>query len=97
MMKQFGINGETALKIIQDGFVAGADDSGQFLDMLKQYQGSFNDIGVSADELTAIIAQTRSGIFNEEGMAAIQMAGKNIRNMSKSTKESLAAIGISAD
>lgn len=97
MMKQFGINGETALKIIQDGFVAGADDSGQFLDMLKQYQGSFNDIGVSANELTAIIAQTRSGIFNEEGMAAIQMAGKNIRNMSKSTKESLAAIGISAD
>ena len=97
MMKQFGINGESALKIIQDGFVAGADDSGQFLDMLKQYQGSFNDIGVSADELTAIISQTRSGIFNEEGMAAIQMAGKNIRNMSKSTKESLAAIGVNAD
>ena len=97
MMKQFGISGETALKIIQDGFVAGADDSGQFLDLLKQYQGSFNDIGVSADELTAIIAQTRSGIFSEEGMAAIQMAGKNIRNMTKSTKESLAAIGVNAD
>jgi hypothetical protein len=30
-------------------------------------------------------------------MAAIQMAGKNIRNMSKSTKEDLAAIGVNAD
>lgn len=97
MMAQFGIHGETALKIIQDGFVAGADEQGRFLEMLGQYQASFNDIGVSADELTAIIAQTRSGIFNEEGMTAIQMAGKNIRNMSNSTKESLAAIGVNAD
>ncbi len=56
MMAQFGIHGETALKIIQDGFVAGADEQGRFLEMLGQYQASFNDIGVSADELTAIIA-----------------------------------------
>lgn len=97
LMSQFGIDGETALKIVQDGFVAGADDSGKFLDMLNQYSGSFNDIGVSADELTAIIAQTRSGIFSEDGMAAIQMAGKNIRTLSSSAKESLNAIGISAD
>ena len=97
LMSQFGISGETALKIIQDGFVAGADDSGQFLDNLSKYSGAFNDIGVSADELTALLAQTRSGIFSQEGMDAIQMAGKNIRNMSNSAKQSLSAIGISGD
>lgn len=97
LMSQFGISGATALQIIDDGFRAGADDSGQFLDNLGKYSGAFNDIGVSADELTALLSQTRSGIFSEEGMDAIQMAGKNIRNMSNSAKQSLAAIGISGD
>ena len=97
LMSQFGISGETALKIIQDGFVAGTDDSGQFLENLSKYSGAFNDIGVSADELTALLAQTRNGIFSEDGMDAIQMAGKNIRTMSNSAKQSLAAIGISGD
>ena len=97
LMSQFGISGAQALQIIQDGFVAGANDSGQFLENLGKYSGAFNDIGVSADELTALLAQTRSGIFSEDGMNAIQMAGKNIRNMSNSTKQSLSAIGISAD
>lgn len=97
LMSQFGISGATALQIIDDGFRAGANDSGQFLENLSKYSGSFNDIGVSADELTALLAQTRSGIFSEEGMDVIQMAGKNIRNMSNSAKQSLAAIGISGD
>lgn len=97
LMAQFGLSGQQALKVIQDGFVAGADDSGQFLDNLSKYSGAFNDIGVSADELTALLAQTRSGIFAEDGMDAIQMAGKNIRTMSNSAKQSLAAIGISGD
>jgi len=64
---------------------------------LSKYSGAFNDIGVSADELTALLAQTRNGIFSEDGMDAIQMAGKNIRTMSNSAKQSLAAIGISGD
>jgi hypothetical protein len=51
--------------------VAGANDSGQFLENLGKYSGAFNDIGVSADELTALLAQTRSGIFSEDGMNAI--------------------------
>ena len=97
LMSQFGISGETALNIIKDGFVAGADDSKNFLENLGKYSGAFNDIGVGADELSALLAQTRSGIFSEEGMDAIQMAGKNIRTMSNSAKQSLAAIGISGD
>ena len=97
LMSQFGISGATALQIIGDGFRAGADDSGQFLENLSKYSGAFNDIGVSADELTALLAQTRNGIFSEQGMDAIQMAGKNIRTMSNSAKSSLQAIGISGD
>lgn len=97
LMVQFHIDGETALSIIKDGFVAGADDAGRMLDLIKQYSGSFKDAGISASELVAIIGNTRSGIFSEEGMAVIEMAAKNIRNMKDKTIESLNAIGISAD
>lgn len=97
LMNQYGIDGEAALNVIRDGFVAGADDSGKMLDMIQQYGGAFNDAGISASELVAIIGNTRSGIFSEEGMAVIQMASKNIRDMSKNAAQSIDAIGISSE
>ena len=97
LMSQYGMNGEAALRIIRDGFVSGADEGGRMLDMISRYSGAFNDIGISADQLVAIIANTRSGIFNEDGMALIQMAGKNIRDLSTAASASLSQIGIDAD
>lgn len=96
-MKTFGIDGETALNQIKDGFVAGGDLNGNFLDNLKQYKAVFKDLGLAGDEFVAVMAQTRSGLFDENGAAAIQMASKNIGNMSKKTKQDLASIGVDAD
>lgn len=97
LMSQFGIDGEKALNIVRDGLVSGADDGGKLFDMISQYSGAFNDAGISASELVAIIGNTRSGIFSEEGMQAIQMGAKNIRTFSTSVQESLKGIGIDAD
>ena len=97
LMVLYGIDGETALQIIRDGFVAGADDAGNMLSLIQQYAGSFKDAGIEASELVALIANTRSGIFDENGMQAIQMAAKNIRLMKDTTSESLKAIGVDAD
>lgn len=97
LMAQYGITGEEALRVVRDGFVAGADDAGRMQDLISQYAGSFNDAGISARELVAIIGNTRSGIFSEEGMGAIQMAAKNIRDMSTSAAQSLDAIGLSSE
>ena len=97
LMSQYGMNGEAALRIIRDGFVSGADEGGKMLDMISQYSGAFNDIGISADQLVAIIANTRSGIFDQNGMDLIQMAGKNIRDLSTAASDSLGQIGIDAD
>lgn len=96
-MKTFGVDGETALNQIKDGFVAGGDLNGNFLDNLKQYKAVFKDLGLSGEEFAAVMAQTRSGLFDENGAAAIQMASKNIGNMSKKTKQDLASIGVDAD
>ena len=97
LMAQYGITGEEALRVVRDGFVAGADDAGRMQDLISQYAGSFNDAGISARELVAIIGNTRSGIFSEDGMGAIQMAAKNIRDMSTSAAQSLDAIGLSSE
>lgn len=97
MMAQYGISGEKALQIIRDGFVSGADDAGKMQDLISRYSGSFKDAGISADELVAIIANTRSGIFSEDGMQLIEVAGKNIRLMSDKAAESLKQIGIDSD
>lgn len=96
LMAQYGINAEEAIKIVNDGFVAGADLSGNFLNQLKQYAPAFHDMGLSAEQLVALIAQTRSGIFSEQGMALVQMAGKRLREMSGETAKSLDAIGVSS-
>ena len=96
LVAQYGIDAREALKIVNDGFVAGADLSGDMLQKIQQYGPAFHDAGIKADEMVAIIAQTRSGIFSDKGLDLIQMASKKIREMSKATADSLDAIGISS-
>lgn len=96
LMSQYGISAKEAIKIVNDGFIAGADLSGNYLSLLQQYAPAFNDMGLSAGQLVSMIAQTRSGIFSEQGMALVQMAGKRLREMSTATAQSLDAIGVSS-
>ncbi len=96
LMSQYGISAQEAMKIVEDGFTAGADLGGNMLSMISQYGPAFNDAGIGASELVAIIAQTRSGIFSEGGMSLIQMASKKIREMEKTTAASLDGIGINS-
>ena len=94
LTKQFGIDTREALDVVRGGFQAGADLSGNMLNNMKQYAPIFKDMKLSGSELAAVLAQTRSGIFNEQGLQMMQMAEKKLREMSASTKKSLEAIGI---
>lgn len=94
LMSHFGVSGEEALRLIQDGLVAGADAGGNFYNMLSSYSGAFKDAGIEADQLVAIMSQTKNGLFGEEGMDAIVKATQNIRMMKDSTSQALAQIGI---
>ena len=97
LMNQFGITGEEALTILKNGFVGGADEAGNMLDMISKYSASFNDAGISASELVAIIGNTRSGIFSEEGMQLFQKGAKNVREFSVNLNKALTEAGINAD
>lgn len=95
--KQFGVSADQALNLIQDGFVAGADANGEFLDTLKEYPAYFKEAGISADQFVAIVAQTnKSGIFSDKGVDAIKEANLRLREMTTATAEALDAIGISS-
>lgn len=96
LVSQYGVDAQTAIKIINDGFQSGADLNGDMIDKIKQYAPAFHDAGISASELVATIQQTRSGIFSDKGMDIITMASKRIREMSSATASSLDAIGISS-
>lgn len=96
LMANFHLSGEQAMDVINKGFASGADLSGDMLQKIQQYAPTFHDAGISADQMVAIIQQTRSGIFSDKGLDIIDMASKKIREMSSGTAYSLDAIGISS-
>lgn len=96
LTKQFGITADEALTAIKDGIQAGGDLNGTLLSQLQQFGPAARDAGQSVEELVGMIVQTRSGIFNEQGMAMIQTAENKLRQMTKKTAASLDAIGISS-
>ena len=96
--KQFGISADESLQYIKDGFIAGADANGEFLDTLKEYPAYFKEAGISADQFVAIIAQTtQSGIFSDKGVDAIKEANLRLREMTTATADALDGIGISSE
>lgn len=95
--EQFGITSEAALQIVKDGFIAGADANGQFLDNLKEYPAYFKEAGISADQFVAIIAETnKQGIFSDKGIDTIKEGNIRLREMTKATASALDGIGISS-
>lgn len=98
LSQQFGIDASEAIKIVKDGFIAGGDANGQFLDTLKEYPAYFKEAGINADEFVAIIAQTnKAGIFSDKGVDAIKEANLRLREMTTSTADALEGIGISSE
>lgn len=98
LSKQFGITSQEAMNIIKDGFVAGADANGEFLDTLKEYPAYFKEAGISAEEFVAITANaSKQGIFSDKGVDTIKEANTRLREMTTSTAEALDGIGISSE
>lgn len=93
----YHISSQEALDIVNKGFASGADLSGDMLQKIEQYGPTFHDAGIEAAETVAIIQQTRSGIFSDQGLDAIRMGSARIREMSNTTKAALQGIGINAD
>lgn len=96
IVDHFGVTWKTALDTIQKGFAAGADLNGDMLSKIEQYGPVLRDAGLSAQEMVAVLQQTRTGVFGKDGLDIIARAGKSLRAMTKSTSEALQGVGIDA-
>lgn len=98
LSKAFGISIEDAMKLVQDGFVSGANANGEFLDTLKEYPRYFKEAGLSAEDFVAITTNAaQQGIFSDKGVDVIKEGNLRIREMTTATADALNNIGISAE
>ena len=73
LAKGFGITTEEAMKLMQDGFVSGANANGEFVDTLKEYPRYFKEAGLSAEEFIAITTNAaQQGIYSDKGVDVIK-------------------------
>ncbi len=97
LAKQFGIPIQEAMKLVKDGFVAGADANGEFLENIKEYPAYFKEAGISASEFIAITTQaTKAGVYSDKGVDAIKEGNIRLREMTTATAKALDGIGISS-
>ena len=98
LSKAFGISIDDAMKLVQDGFVSGANANGEFLDTLKEYPRYFKESGLSAEDFVAITTNAaQQGIFSDKGVDVIKEGNLRIREMTTATADALNNIGISAE
>lgn len=97
LSQQFGISVQEALGYVKDGFVSGANATGQFTDIMKEYPAYFKEAGLSASQFISITAQSsKMGIVSDKAVDTIKEANIRLREMSTATSEALDGIGISS-
>lgn len=98
MSKQFGISVSESLKLLQDGFVAGANASDDFLENVKEYPTYLKEAGLNAEQFVAISTNaTKQGIFSDKGLDTIKEGNIRLREMTTATAAALDGIGISSE
>lgn len=98
LSQQFGISFQEAMTYIKDGFVSGANSTGQFTDILKEYPAYFKEAGLSASQFVSITTQaSKMGIVSDKAVDTIKEGNLRIREMSDTTKEALNGIGLNAN
>lgn len=97
LVKQFGIEFEEAYSLVRDGFVAGGDVTGEFLENIKEYPAYFKEAGLSAEKFIAITVQAnKAGIYSDKGIDVIKEGNIRLREMTQATADALEGIGISS-
>jgi hypothetical protein len=89
--KQMGTSYERANKLIRQGFQAGANVGGDFLDQVQEYAPQFEAAGIKADNMISIMSQAKKlGVWTDKLPDAIKEAGTALREGAKPAKDALA-------
>ena len=90
LIKEFGLSGEEATKLIEDGFLSNANVQGDLLDSINEYSTQIKAAGGDADDLFKILdASGTAGVFSDKGIDTVKEFGLRIREQSTATSEAL--------
>ena len=90
LAKQMKISQEDALDAITNGFVRGADASGDFLDKVREYPVQFKNAGFSAQDFIDIATQEATGgIYGDKLIDAIKEADLALKEFTKTQRDAL--------
>ena len=90
LVKTFGIENTKSLDLIQDGFIRGADASGDFLDSIREYSIQFKNAGFSAEEFIKITTEgSQSGTFSDKLIDSLKELDLRLKEQTKSSREAL--------
>lgn len=92
----FNITFGEALTRIEEGFVAGSNANGEFLDTVREYPRLFQEAGLNADQFFKVAnRQATEGVFSDKGADAVKEAAISLRELTPATLAALEGIGIS--
>jgi len=91
----FDISFGQALSKIEEGFVAGSNASGEFLQSASEYPKLFEEAGFSADQFFKLINdQSTLGGFSDKLVDTVKEASISLRELTPATLAALKGIGI---
>lgn len=99
---QLGISFESALSRIEEGFIAGSNQTDEFVSNLLEYPTQFRAVfgegEAAADALfNSLNVQATTGIFSDKGLDTIKEAGLALRELPQVTRDAIDAIGLDSN
>lgn len=96
--EEFGISFNDALDNITEGFLNGADASGEYISNLREYSSQLSVLGLSIEETNALILLSeQNAIFDDKAIDALKEAGIRLRELTPATRDALNGIGLVSD
>lgn len=90
LMKEFGITGSEASKLIEEGFLSNANATGEMIDSIREYSTQIKASGGSAKDLFRILDKSGTqGVFSDKGIDVVKEFGLRIREQTVATGSAL--------
>jgi phage-related minor tail protein len=99
LMKQFGLDGNTAYNLIVQGAQGGLNANGDLIDTLNEYSGTFAAQGFSAEEMFNMLSNgAESGVRDVDLLAdAVKEFGIRSKDGSDASIEAFQALGLNSN
>lgn len=99
MMKNFGVDAQTAFDLMTVGMQKGGNFSQELLDTMREYSPQFATMGMSADQMLGILIKgAEQGAWNLDKVGdAVKEFNIRAKDGSKTTADGFKAIGMDAE